>query len=197
MRQSKNYKWDLPEDGDEINVEDLNTVFTAVDGKLKTHDEELEPVTLSGSFEIISAEGSGTFYHGTLSGFNSLLQSVKTTYGDAEFGAYHGSISGAPGTQIQLYITLYIDSSGVLRWDEHYGIYDTIDVSGNILTSADLGIVTVGEYEAGGVTPWSISYINEDAESESTEEKEYSLREAINELALRIQALRSQQGGET
>mgnify|MGYP005814263117 FL=1 len=196
MRQSKNYKWDLPEGGDEINVEDLNTVFEAVDAKLKSHDTELKTVTLPGSFEVISAKGSGAFYHGTLSGFNSLLQSVKTTYGDAEFGAYHGSISGAPGTQIQLYITLYIDSSGVLRWDEHYGIYDTIDISGNILTSADLGIVTVGEYEAGGVTPWSISYINDEVSDSFEEEKEYSLRDAITELALRIQALRTQGGTE-
>lgn len=196
MRQSANYKWNLPEDEDEIDVEDLNTVFTAVDGKLKTHDEELEPVTLPGSFEIISAEGSGAFYHGSLSGFISLLQSVTTTYGDAEFGAYHGSISGIPGTQIQLYITLYIDNSGVLRWDEHYNAYDDIEIDGTILAMADIGKVIVGDYVAGN-SPWSINYINEDAESESTEEKEYSLREAINELALRIQALRSQQGGET
>ena len=74
MRQSKNYKWDLTEGGDEINVEDLNTVFEAVDAKLKSHDTELKTVTLPGSFEVISAEGSGAFYHGTTSGFNSLLQ---------------------------------------------------------------------------------------------------------------------------
>lgn len=34
MRQSKNYKWNLPEDDDVIDVEDLNAVFTSIDEQL-------------------------------------------------------------------------------------------------------------------------------------------------------------------
>ena len=56
--------------------------------------------------------------------------------------------------------------------------------------------MTVGEYEVGGSTPWSISYINDEVSDSFEEEKEYSLRDAITELALRIQALRTQGGTE-
>lgn len=196
MRQSANYKWNLPEDEDEIDVEDLNAVFTAVDEKLKTHDNELRKISLPGSIGVISASGSGSFYHGTTSGFVSLLKTVKTTYGYATFGTYHGEISGNPGTNIQLYVTLYISNAGVLCWDEHYNTYDDIEIDGNILSVENIGTVSIGDYESGGSTTWNINYINEQLEEEFEKEKEYSLREAINELALRIQALRSQGGTE-
>ena len=195
MRQSANYKWNLPEDEDEIDVEDLNAVFAAVDGKLKTHDNELEKISLPGSVEVISASGSGSFYHGTTSSFVSVLKTVKTTYGNATFGVYHGEISGTPGTNIQLYITLYISNAGVLCWDEHYNIYDDIEIDGNIISVENIGTVSIGGYE-GGNTTWSINYVNDQLEEEFEKEKEYSLREAVNELALRIQALRSQGGAE-
>lgn len=194
MRQSTNYKWNLPEDEDEIDVEDLNAIFESADSTLKTHDNNMKGFVLPGSVKVISASGSGSFYHGTTSGFVSLLQEVSTTYGEATFGMYHGTISGTAGTRIQLYITLYVSDTGILCWDEHYDIYDSIDVNGHILTSVNIGTVSVGN--AGQSTKWYVNYINDDAESDYNEEKKYSLREAINELALRIQILQTRGGAE-
>ena len=83
----------------------------------------------------------------------------------------------------------------MLCWDEHYNIYDDIEIDGNIISVENIGTVSIGGYE-GGNTTWSINYVNDQLEEEFEKEKEYSLREAVNELALRIQALRSQGGAE-
>ena len=36
MRQSTNYKWNLPESADEIEIEDLNMIFLSIDKQLKS-----------------------------------------------------------------------------------------------------------------------------------------------------------------
>lgn len=106
---------------------------------------------------------------------------MKTTFGDAVFGAHYGSFSAQPGTEIALYIRIYFDGLDIW-WDEYYDDYD--DATDVIY----IGTATVSDYEAGGTTTCEFSYINEDDQKP----KEYSLRDAIIELAKQIQYLKKE-----
>lgn len=138
---------------------------------------ELKPVTISNSFALISATGRQSFYHGTLSGFDeesSLLNNVQTTFGQAVFGKHYGSFNVQPGSEITLYIRLYSNGSQIC-WDEYYN--DDIYANGEPVI--EIGTATVSDYVAGGSTTCEFSYVNDDVE----ESKEYSLRDAVIELA--------------
>lgn len=181
MKYTDKYRFNLPDGSDDIEIGKLNENFTKIDTMLKN---ELEPVEMADTFQIISASGTCAFYHGTLAGFfenSSLLNSVETTFGHAEFGNHYGSFSAQPGSAITLYARIYFDGQK-LRWDEYYN--DTYGYDGGE-DAVEIGTATVSDYEAGGSTRVTFSYIDDDA----AEKKTYSLRNAILELAMQIRIL--------
>jgi hypothetical protein len=177
MNKTTNYGFNLPSDSDTIEISVLDENFTNIDSELKKHSDELQPVTLVNSFEVISAAGANGFYHGTLAGITSLLDTVKTTLGDAKFRDKYGEFSVQEGEKITLHITVAIEE-GTIYWDEYYNNYsdipdDAVFIGTSICTAS------------GGDTNCNFEYINYD----TNKSKEYSLREAIAELAVQIQFL--------
>lgn len=181
MKYTYKYRFNLPDGSDDIDINKLNANFTKID---MTLNNELEPVEMADTFQIISASGSYSFYHGTLAGFfdgMSLLNSVETTFGSAEFGNHYGDFSAQPGSQITLYVRIYFDGQK-LRWDEYYN--DTYGYEGGD-DAIEIGTAVASDYEAGGSTRVEFSYIDDNA----AEKKIYSLRNAILELAMQIRIL--------
>lgn len=122
MKYTSNYKFKLPEQTDTINIDDLNENTKQIDNKLKTLENKATAVTLSNTFEVVSAMGTVSFYHGTTSGFSHILSSVTTTFGDAVYRSSYGTISASAGSTITLAITIEI-VDGVIYWDEYYNGY--------------------------------------------------------------------------
>jgi hypothetical protein len=174
MNKTTNYKFNLPADSDTIDISVLNENFKSIDSELKKHSNELQSVSIANSFELISAVGTKNFYHGTLSGIYSLLDTVKTTLGDAVFRNGYGEFSAQEGKKITLYITVSIED-GTIYWDEYYNNYSAPD------DAVFIGTATCTL--SGGDTHCTFNYVNDDAE----QPKQYSLREAIIELATQIQ----------
>ena len=77
MEYTSNYRLKLPAKTDVIDITVLNSNLSAVDAKLAALEKKTDTVQLSDTLEIISASGSVSFYHGTATPFNSILQSVK------------------------------------------------------------------------------------------------------------------------
>lgn len=176
MKYTSNYKLKLPEQTDTINIDDLNENAKQIDSKLKTLENKATAVTLSNTFEVVSAMGTAQFYHGTTSGFSHILSSVTTTFGDAVYRGNYGTISASAGSTITLAITIEI-VDGVIYWDEYYNGSDGGEIS--------IGSATLTQTSTGDTTG-SFRYINDDASKSKTLE----LRDAIIELAQQIQALR-------
>lgn len=176
MKYTSNYKFKLPEQTDTINIDDLNENTKQIDSKLKILEDKAAAVTLSNTFEIVSAMGTVSFYHGTTSGFSHILSSVTTTFGDAVYRGSYGTVSASAGSTITLAISIEI-VDGVIYWDEYYNGYSGGEIS--------IGTVTLTQ-TATGDTTGTFSYINDDA----SESKELEVRDAILELAQQIQALR-------
>lgn len=196
MRQSANYKWNLPEDEDEIDVEDLNAVFTAVDGKLKTHDAELEPVELSSVLKVVAAEGAFSVSvddSGTVT--SSLLSKVNTTWGPAECNqiAYPETLP-YNGT-IHVYIKIYF-SNGKLYYDEYHVTGGPGETAAN-----QAGAIEIGQAHTSPSGEFDDRYLVDfkfDDESAGTGSESdmvtMSVRDAILYLMGRIQSM---QGGVT
>ena len=85
MDYTSNYRFKLPAKTDVIDITVLNSNFSAIDKKLAETEKKTAAVQLSDTLEVVSASGSVSFYHGTSTPFTSILQSVKTTWGDAVF----------------------------------------------------------------------------------------------------------------
>ncbi len=177
MKYTSNYKFKLPEQTDTINIDDLNENTEQLDSKIKELENKTATVTLSNTFEVVSASGTASFYHGTTSGFSHILSSVSTTFGNAVYRNSYGSISASAGSRIVLAITLEI-VDGVIYWDEYYNGYSGGEIS--------IGTVTLTQ-TATGDTTGTFSYVNDEA----SESKELDVRDAILELAQQIQALRT------
>lgn len=178
MNYTSNYKFKLPSATDVIDITVLNSNFSAVDAKLSALEQKTAPIQLSDTLEIVSAGGNISFYHGTLTPFTSILNSVKTTWGDAVFRNKYGIISTSAGSTISLSITIEV-VDGVIYWDEYYD-----DADGGELA---IGTATFTKTSTGDTTV-SFNYINDDA----GESKKLELRDAVLELAKQIQALRKE-----
>ena len=176
MKYTQNYKMKLPEQPDKINIDDLNDNTKTIDAKIDELENKTATVTLSNTFEVVSASGTATFYHGTTSGFSHILSSVVTTFGEAVYRNSYGSFSATAGSTISLAITLEIVDC-VIYWDEYYNSYEGGEIS--------IGSVTLTQTSTGD-TSGTFSYTNDDA----SESKELELRDAILELAQQIQNLR-------
>ena len=92
MNYTSNYKFKLPSATDVIDITVLNSNFADIDKKIAETEQKTAPIQLSDTLEIVSASGTVSFYHGTLTPFNSILNSVKTTWGDAVFRNKYGTI---------------------------------------------------------------------------------------------------------
>lgn len=97
MDYTSNYRFKLPAKTDVIDITVLNSNFSAVDKKLAETEKKTAAVQISDTLEVVSASGSISFYHGTSTPFNSILQSVKTTWGDAVFRNKYGTVSASAG----------------------------------------------------------------------------------------------------
>lgn len=178
MNNSYYYKLKLPEDSDIIDVNDLNDNFKKIDDMFYDVSNDLEPIETSDTLDLISALGDPSFYHGTPTATH-LLDSVKTTWGEAEFGESHGTYSPQLGRTIELYITLRV-KDGVVYWDEYY------DYAGAPDDRIYIG-AAVCEQKYGDTT-CSFSYINDDYGAI----KYLSLREAIIDLRAKLELLRKE-----
>lgn len=178
MDYTSNYKFKLPAKTDVIDITVLNSNFSAIDTKLAALEKKVDTVQLSDTLEVVSASGTISFYHGTMISFDSILQNVSTTWGDAVFRNKYGTVSASAGSSISVYITLEV-VEGVIYWDEYYNGTD----GGEIF----IGSTTLIQTSTGDTTG-SFSYTNDDA----AEPKTLELREAILELAQQIQALRKE-----
>ena len=178
MDYTSNYRFKLPEKTDVIDITVLNSNFNAIDKNLAETEKKTAAVQLSDTLEIISASGSVSFYHGTSTPFTSILQSVKTTWGDAVFRNKYGAVSASAGSKISVAVTLEV-VGGVIYWDEYYN-----GASGGEIS---IGTTTLTQ-TATGDTTGSFSYTN----SAASEPKTLELRDAILELAQQIQALRKE-----
>lgn len=196
MRQSANYKWNLPEDEDEIDVEDLNTVFTAVDEKLKTHDEELEPVELSSTLKVVSAEGAFSVSvdeSGIIT--SSLISKVNTTWGPAECKQIAYPETVPYSDTIYVYIKVYF-SNGKLYYDEYQvtgGPGETAAQQNGAIEIGQAHISPSGKFDDVYLVDFEFDDESADAGSES-DMVTMSVRDAILYLMGRIQSM---QGGET
>lgn len=177
MKYTSNYKMKLPEQTDTINIDDLNENTKQLDSKVKELENKTATVTLSNTFEVVSASGTVSFYHGTMSGFSHILSSVITTFGNAVYRNSYGTITASAGSTISLAITLEI-VDGVIYWDEYYNGFSGGDIN--------IGSVTLTQTSTGDTTG-TFSYVNDEA----SELKELEVRDAILELAQQIQALRT------
>ena len=177
MNYTSNYKFKLPSATDVIDITVLNSNFADIDKKIAQNEQKTALIQLSDTLEIVSASGTVSFYHGTLTPFTSILNSVKTTWGDAVFRNKYGTISTSAGSTISLSITIEV-VDGVIYWDEYYNDED----GGEKFT---IGTATLTKTSTGDTT-CSFNYINDDA----GESKKLELREAVLELAKQIQALR-------
>ena len=178
MDYTSNYRFKLPAKTDVIDITVLNSNFSAVDKKLAETEKKTAAVQLSDTLEIISASGYVSFYHGTSTPFTSILQSVKTTWGDAVFRKKYGTVSASAGSRISVAVTLEV-VGGVIYWDEYYNGASGGEVS--------IGTTTLTQ-TATGDTIGTFSYTN----SAASEPKTLELRDAILELAQQIQALRKE-----
>ena len=176
MNYTSNYKFKLPSATDVIDITALNSNFADIDKKLAQNEQKTASIQLSDTLEIVSASGTISFYHGTLTPFTSILNSVKTTWGDAVFRNKYGTISTSAGSTISLSITIEI-VNGVIYWDEYYN-----DEDGGKFA---IGTATLIKTSTGDTT-CSFNYINDDA----GESKKLELRDAVLELAKQIQTLR-------
>ena len=179
MDYTSNYKLKLPSKTDIIDITVLNSNFSDIDAKLAETEKKINTVQLSDTLDIVSASGTISFYHGTLIPFTSMLQSVKTTWGDAVFRNKYGTVSASANSKIELAVTLEVEN-GVIYWDEYYN-----GESGGEIT---IGTTTLTQTSTGDTTG-SFSYIND----ETSEPKTLELRDAILELAQQIQALRKEE----
>ena len=178
MDYTSNYRLKLPAKTDVIDIAVLNSNFNAVDKKLAETEKKTAAVQLSDTLEIISASGSVSFYHGTSTPFNSILQSVKTTWGDAVFRNKYGTVSASAGSRISVAVTLEV-VGGVIYWDEYYN-----GASGGEIS---IGTATLTQTSTGD----TIGYFNY-TNSAASEPKTLEVRDAILELAQQIQALRKE-----
>ena len=176
MNYTSNYKFKLPSATDVIDITVLNSNFADIDKKIVQNEQKTAPIQLSDTLEIISASGTVSFYHGTLTPFTSILNSIKTTWGDAVFRNKYGTISPSVGSTISLSIAIEV-VDGVIYWDEYYNDTDGGEFS--------IGTATLTKTSTGDTT-CSFNYINDD----TGESKKLELREAVLELAKQIQALR-------
>lgn len=177
MEYTSNYKMKLPEQTDTINIDDLNENTKKLDTKIKTLENKTATVTLSNTFDVVSASGTVSFYHGTMSGFSHILSSVVTTFGNAVYRNSYGAVSPTAGSNISLAITLEI-IDGVIYWDEYYNGFTGGEIA--------IGTVTLTQTTTGDTTG-TFSYIN----NEASQSKEFEVRDAILEIAQQIQALRT------
>lgn len=179
MDYTSNYRFKLPSETDVIDITVLNSNFVDIDKKLAENEQKTVPIQISDTLDIISASGNVSFYHGMItSAFNSVLQSVKTTWGDAVFRNKYGTISPSAGSKITLAITIEI-VDGLIYWDEYYNGEN----GGEIV----IGTTTITQTSTGDTTG-SFRYVNDEVSASKTLE----LREAIIELAQQIQALRKE-----
>ena len=176
MNKTTNYKMDLPSNSDIIEVSVLDGNFTKIDSVLKEHEDKIAPVTLPNKMEVLSAGGHTSFYHGTTAGVNNLLSSVRTSFGNAQFRELYGTINASNGSTNELYVVIEA-VNGVIYWDEYC---NASDVPGNAVY-----IGTEDVTWSGADTVTDFSYNN--GGSGSTD---FSVRDAIVELAIQIQALR-------
>ena len=196
MRQSANYGWSLPEDEDEIDVEDLNAVFAAVDGKLKAHDEELEPVELSSALKVVAAEGAFSVSFddsGTVT--SSLLSKVSTSWGPAECNQIAYPETLPYSDTIYVYIKVYF-SNGKLYYNEYQVTGGPGETAANQAGAIKIGqahISPSGEFDDIYLVDFEFDDESADASSES-DMITMSVRDAILYLMGRIQSM---QGGET
>lgn len=120
MRQSINYKWNLPEASDEIEVEDINVIFIDIDDKLKSHDDELNSIEFPDNLRIISATGAGTVTvdeQGTVT--SSMLSKINTTWGIAEFNSIKYPETLPYSDTVYVYVKIYF-SEYKLYYDEYH-----------------------------------------------------------------------------
>lgn len=178
MNYTSNYKFKLPSATDVIDITVLNSNFADIDKKLAQNEQKTASIQLSDTLEIVSASGTISFYHATLTPFTSILSSVKTTWGDAVFRNKYGTVSASAGSRISVAITLEV-VGGVIYWDEYYN-----GTSGGEIS---IGTTTLTQTSTGDTTG-SLSYTN----SAASEPKMLELRDAILELAQQIQALRKE-----
>lgn len=178
MDYTSNYKLRLPSKEDIIDISVLDTNFYIIDENLARIDKKIEAVELSNTLEVVTATGGIEFYHGSLTQFDSILQKVTTTWGDAVFRNKYGTVSASAGSVISLSITIEV-LDGVIYWDEYYNGEN----GGEIFIGA-----TALSQTSGGNTKASFSYTNDEA----TETKKLELKDAILELARQIQALRKE-----
>mgnify|MGYP006939892238 CR=1 FL=1 len=178
MKQTSNYKFNLPEDSDTIDINKINDNFTKIDSKLKECENALTPVTFPKLLDVIYASGSQTFYHGTMSGFfdtMSMLSEVNTTFGKAVFGKHYGTFNPSRGSSISLSIMLYVEQ-GQIKWDEYY----------NTSKEGAIMIGTAIAQDSGGDTKFVFSYVND----YPCDDKTYTVRDAIVELAMLIRLMK-------
>ena len=176
MNTTTNYNLKLPSDSDIIDVSVLDENFNTIDSVLKNHEDELEPITLANSLEVLAAGGTTNFYHGTDSGVTKLLSNVRTSFGNAVFRNLYGTINASANSNNSLYIAIEA-VNGVIYWDEYCNYPDY-----------PVNAVFVGREQVtqnGADTTTSFSYSNSGSGS-----NEFSIRDAIVELAMQIQALR-------
>lgn len=176
MNNTYYYKLKLPSGDDIIDVTDLNDNFKQIDRMFYDVSKDLEPIEASDTLDIISASGNPSFYHGTPTAL-CLLSSVKTTWGEAEFGESHGTYSPQAGKTIELYITLRV-KDGAVYWDEYYDSADAPEER-----------IYIGEavcVQQNADTVCSFSFTNDSY----GEMKYLSLREAIIDLRAKVELLR-------
>lgn len=178
MKQTSNYRFNLPEDSDTIDINKLNDNFKSIDLKFKECENALMPVTFPKLLDVIYASGSQTFYRGTMTGFfenTSMLSEVNTTFGKAVFGKHYGTFNPSSGSSITLSVKLYAED-GQLKWDEYY----------NTSKEDAITIGTAVAQDSGGDTKFVFSYVND----YPCDDKTYTVRDAVTELAMLIRLMK-------
>lgn len=124
MRQSTNYKWNLPESADEIEIEDLNTIFLSIDKQLKSIE----------SFVSSMVEGKDVVWlkYSVAAGSGGLSAKVTVVFNGEE--RYSGTIQGTYPSQPD------IDSTYLRVWYN----YNDDELSVNLVNS------TSGRLPSGG-----------------------------------------------
>lgn len=176
MKQTSNYKLNLPEANDDIDITVLDENFKKIDTELKRYSKEIEPITTSNALEVISASGEAIFYHFTASRY-SLLDEVQTTWGAAEFRERHGDYHTKVGSVNDLYIHIYTES-GKIYWDEYY---EDVNLPENTVYIGQANVISMVSD-----SKCSFSYTNHNY----GQPRELSLRQAIVELISQVEILR-------